>query len=389
MPENPLSSADRPIATLPLLAFAAGSAVANSYYNQAFLAQLAADLTFDATMSALVPMLTQAGNAVGVVFLAPLGDKVERKRLILLTIALLVASLIGAASASGLVTLALASAGIGLFATVAQQMIPLAVHLSPPTGRAIALGRMTAGILVGILLARSIGGAIADNFGWRSVFLFAAVLMATIGILLARRLPRVFPATSLGYGQLLASMASLVRAHASLRRAMAIQFLVFAAFMAFWSHIGLLLSGPPHSFANSMVGLLSLIGVAGVFAATMAGGIAERGSHKALVATAIALVVVGLLVAGNFGTSLLAVAIGVLAIDIGVQTSQVANQSMALAIDPTARSRLNTIFMAAMLLGGSIGSGLGGVAYSVWGWPGVCGTGATLGALALAIAVRR
>lgn len=369
-----------------LLAVAAGAAVANSYYNQAFLAHLTDEFALAAGAAAIVAVLTQAGNAFGVLFLAPLGDRVERKSLILVTIVVLVIALVGAALSPSFLWLAVASLAVGLFATVAQQIVPLAVHLAPPTERGRILGKVTAGILVGILLARTISGVISDLWGWPSVFWFAAVLMTIIGLALAVWLPRVPPTTDLSYPRLIGSLWTLVRTHRALRHAVAVQFLIFAAFIGFWSNLALLLAEPRYGLGGTAVGLLALVGVAGALAAPIAGGFADKHGPATVVSAGAGLVVLSFLVFGIWQGSLVGLVIGILVLDLAVQSSQVANQTLVYELDPNARSRLNTVFMATMLLGGAVGAGLGGAAYSVWGWTGTCVLGGVSAALAWLLA---
>lgn len=370
-------------ALVRLLAVGAGAAVANSYYNQAFLGHLTADFGLAAGAAAIVPVLTQAGNAIGVLFLAPLGDRLERKSLILVTTGALVAALIGAAVSPGFVWLAVASLAVGLFATVAQQIVPLAVHLAPPAERGRILGTVTGGILIGILLARTISGTISDAWGWPVVFWFAAVLMIAIGAALALWLPRVPPTTDLSYPRLLGSLWTLVRTHGVLRRAVAVQFLIFAAFIGFWSTLALLLSDPPYRLGGTAVGLLALVGVAGALAAPIAGGFADKRGPAVVVSTGAGFVLLAFVIFGLWQGSLLGLVVGILVLDLAVQSSQVANQARVYALDPTARSRLNTVFMATMLAGGAVGAGIGGAAYAAWGWTGTCAFGAVSAALAL------
>ncbi|WP_280824066.1 MFS transporter [Pseudaminobacter soli (ex Li et al. 2025)] len=366
-----------------LLAIAAGAAVANSYYNQAFIGHLSADFGLVSGGAAVVPMLTQAGNALGVLFLAPLGDRLERKSLIVTTIAALVMSLIGAALSQGFVWLAVASLAVGLFATVAQQIVPLAVHLAPPAERGRILGKVTGGILIGILLARTVSGTLSDLWGWPYVFWFAAALMTIIGIALARWLPRAEPTTDLSYPRLIGSLWSLVRTHEVLRKAIAVQFLIFAAFIAFWSNLALLLSGPAYQLGGTAVGLLALVGVAGALAAPIAGGLADRRGPAAVVSVGAALIVVAFGIFALWQGSIVGLVVGILILDLAVQSSQVANQARVYALDPTARSRLNTVFMATMLAGGAVGAGIGGAAYAAWGWAGTCTFGAISAGIAL------
>jgi len=203
-----------------------------------------ADFGLAAGAAAIVPVLTQTGNALGVLFLAPLGDRLERKSLILITIGFLVAAPVGAAFSPDFAWLAATSLAVGLFATVAQQIVPLAVHLAPPAERGRILGKVTGGILVGILLARTVSGVISDLWGWPFVFWFAAALMTAIGVALAVWLPRVPPTTDLSYPRLIGCLWTLVRTHGILRRAVVVQFLIFAAFIGFWSNLALLLAEP-------------------------------------------------------------------------------------------------------------------------------------------------
>ncbi len=366
-----------------LLAIGAGAAVANSYYNQAFLGYLAAEFGLAAGVAAIVPVLTQAGNALGVLFLAPLGDRLERKSLILVTIGALVAALIGAAVSPDFLWLAVAGLAVGLFATVAQQIVPLAVHLAAPAERGRVLGKVTGGILIGILLARTVSGTISDLWGWPFVFWCAAVMMIVIGAALALWLPRVPPTTDLSYPRLLGSLWTLVRTHGVLRRAGMVQFLIFAAFIGFWSNLALLLAEPPFELGGTAVGLMALVGIAGALAAPVAGGFADRRGPAIVVSIGAAFVVLAFLIFGLWQSSLIGLIIGILVMDLAVQSSQVANQARVYALDPTARSRLNTVFMATMLAGGAVGAGIGGAAYAAWGWTGTCAFGATSAALAL------
>lgn len=373
------------VAMIRLLAVGAGASVANSYYNQAFLGHLATGFGLAAGSAVALPVLTQAGNALGVLFLAPLGDRVERKSLILITIVALVAALVGAALSPGFVWLAAASLAVGLFATVAQQIVPLAVHLAPPAARGRTLGKVTGGILIGILLARTVSGAISDLWGWRHVFWFAAALMTAIGLAMARWLPRVPRTTDLGYFRLLGSLWTLVRAHRALRRSVAIQFLIFAAFIAFWSTVALLLAGPAYRLGGTAVGLLALVGVAGALAAPVAGGFADRHGHATVVSAGAALIAVAFGVFAVWGESLVGLIVGVLILDLAVQSSQIANQTRVYALDANARSRLNTVFMATMLFGGALGAGVGGWALLHWGWSGLCAFGALMAGLSFVL----
>jgi predicted MFS family arabinose efflux permease len=371
---------------LVVLSSSAGLAVANSYYNQPMLGRLAIEYGLTAALASAIPFLTQFGNAAGVLFIAPLGDRLERKRLILMTTAALVAALAAAAAAPTFLWLACASLLIGLFATVAQQIVPMSIHLAPAHAKGQVLGIVTGGILAGILLSRTLSGFVSEWWDWQAMFAIAAGLMAAVGLLLAWRLPRVAPSTDVGYFELLGSLRTLIRAHPGLRRSICIQALIFAAFLAFWSNLALLLAGEPFRLGASAVGSIALVGAAGALAAPIAGRYADRWGAAPVVTAGAGLVVGAFVLFGAFQGSLAILVLGVIAMDLGVQASQVANQARVYALDPSARSRLNTIFMATMLFGGACGAGIGGLAFSYFGWTGICAFGAVSATAALILA---
>ncbi|WP_244294680.1 MFS transporter [Pannonibacter sp. P2PFMT1] len=367
---------------LLLLAAGAGLSVANSYYNQPMLGRLAEEFGVGPAAVAAIPFATLIGNTTGVIFIAPLGDKIERRRLIVVTTFSLASTLVAASMASGFLPLILSSFFIGLFATVAQQIVPLSVHIAPATSKGQTLGFVTGGILLGILLSRTVSGAVTEWWDWRLMFQLAAALMFILTVLFAFKLPQVRPTTTISYSALLRSLAALLITHRTLRIAILIQALVFGAFLAFWSNLALLFSLPHFDLGPSAVGMMAIIGAAGVFVAPVAGRFADRHGSENVISAGAALVVLAFVVFAIFPGSLWALAIGVLIMDVAVQSSQVANQARVFALDPTARSRLNTVFMATMLFGGAIGAGLGGLAFSHFGWSGTCAVGSVAAGLA-------
>jgi predicted MFS family arabinose efflux permease len=371
---------------LTILAVGAGLTVANNYYNQAMLGILAHEFGLAAATVSILPVVTQLGNVAGIVFLAPLGDILERRALILLTMLGLIVALFAAAVAPGFLWLAAAGTAIGVCATVTQQIVPLAVHLAAPSDRGRVLGIVTGGILIGILLARTISGIVSDLWGWRAMFWAAGGLMLLTTAALTWRLPRVAPISDLNYPRLLGSLWTLVCSHRILRRAIAIQALIFAAFMGFWSNLALVFDAAPYFLGATAVGLMALIGVAGALMAPLSGRFADRRGPGTIVSIAAGFLMVAFAIFGLFQGSLAAMIVGILIMDLAVQSSQVANQARVNALDPAARSRLNTIFMATMILGGACGAGAGGVAYSQWGWSGTCFFGAAFAAMALVLA---
>lgn len=386
MPKSATTGADPlPPSLLFLLAAAAGIMVANIYYNQPMLGLLARDFAVGGAEIASVPVLTQVGYALGLLLLSPLGDMVERKRLILMTAAALTAALVATAAAPNLAVMAGASLLVGLLATVTQQVVPLAAQLAPAERRGRAVGTVMMGLLLGILLARTVSGLVAGLAGWRASFALAAVLTLAMTVLLAGRLPRVPPTVLLSYPGLLRSLLDLFLTHPVLRRAALVQALLFGAFSAFWSVLALKLEAPPLHLGSSVAGLFGVIGAAGALMAPLAGRLADRRGPGFLVilgALAVGLAFVPMLAWPN---SLAALVVGVLVMDVGAQAAMVPNQTRVYALDAAARSRLNTVYMTLMFAGGALGSALGARAWAQWGWTGICVLGAAMGLAAAAV----
>lgn len=383
MPETP--KRDMPASLLAVLALAAGVLVANIYYNQPMLGLLASHFAVDGAAVAAVPVLTQVGYAAGLLFLAPLGDCLERKRLILITTAALTAALVATTLAPSLAVLTAASLLVGLLASVTQQVVPLAAQLAPESARGKAVGTVMMGLLLGILLARTLSGFVAGLAGWQASFALAAVLTAIVGGLLAWRLPRVHPTTRLTYPQLLGSLGALFLAHGVLRRAALIQALLFAAFSAFWSVLALKLEAPPLHLGASVAGLFGVVGAAGALVAPLAGRMADRRGPSFLVMAGAATAGIAFVPMGLWPDSLTALVAGVLVMDVGLQACMISNQTRVYALDAAARSRINTVYMTIMFVGGALGSFLGAGAWAHWGWAGVCVLGGVLGIAAAAI----
>lgn len=368
-----------------LLSAGAGLAVANSYYNQPMLARLAAEFGAGPGAVAFIPFATLMGNTIGVVFIAPLGDRIERRRLIVITTLALSLALMAASVMWGLTSLIAASFLIGLFATVAQQIVPLSVHIAEPSSKGQTLGFVTGGILLGILLSRTVSGAVTEWWNWRLMFQLASVAMIVMAFMFAVKLPKVKATTTIGYLELLKSLVTLLVTHKTLRLAIVIQALIFGAFLAFWANLALLFALPPFELGPSAVGLMAVIGAAGVFAAPVAGRFADRHGSTRVISIGASLVFLAFAIFLAFPGNLWTLIVGVLIMDLAVQSSQVANQARVFALDPSARSRLNTIFMATMLLGGAIGAGLAGVAFSRFGWVGTCSVGLVFASLAFVL----
>lgn len=371
-----------------LLATATGLAVASIYYVQPLLGLLSEQFGVGSATIGLLPTLTQLGYGAAILLLSPLGDRFDRRRIIVVKAGTLVAALALAALAPGFAALCVASVAIGLTATLAQDLVPAAATLAPEAQRGKRVGQVMTGLLLGILLSRVAAGSLAALAGWRAVYASAAVAVALLIPLLWRGLPRFVPATQAGYGALLASMAGLWRRHAALRRAALAQGLLSVAFSAFWSTLALVLAGPDFGQGSAVAGAFGLAGAAGALAAPLAGGIADRRGPQAVIRVAALLVFLSFAVQALAPASLwLLVAVAVL-FDLGVQAALVSHQSVVYSLDPASRSRLNAVLVSAMFIGMASGAALGSGLLAAFGWRAVPVLGAVAALAALAIAWR-
>lgn len=376
-------SADRSLrGLLLLLATIAGVAVANIYYNQPLLDNLRQSFPNSASWVGAVPAVTQLGYAAGMLLLAPLGDRFDRRRLILLQIAGICVALVLASTAPTLTVLIVASLAIGVLATIAQQAVPFAAELAPASGRGHAVGTVMSGLLLGILLARTAAGIVAEYFGWRAVFGASVVALLVLAVVIILRLPKSKPTSTLPYGKLLVSMWHLVVEHRALREASLTGAAMFAAFSIFWSVLALLLAGAPFHLGPQAAGLFGIVGAAGAMAAPLAGKFSDRRGPRAIITVSIVLVAIAFVVFALSGKSIVGLVIGVIVLDIGVQAAQISNQSRIYALKPEARSRVNTVYMVAYFIGGAVGSGVGAVVWPAFGWIGVSVAGVGFAGLA-------
>ncbi len=380
---------DLPRRLVLLLAAGAGFSVAGLYYAQPMLGSLAEQFGASSAEIGLVPTLTQLGYAAGILLLAPLGDRFDRRRIILIKALALLLSLALAALAPQLWVLWLASALIGLSATLAQDLVPAAATLAPEAERGKTVGSVMTGLLLGILLSRVVSGALAQQLGWRAVFAVAALSIALLAWLLRRGLPHFSPTTQLGYGELLTSLWSLLKRHRELRRAALAQGLLAVAFSAFWSTLALMLHSPPLNLGSAAAGAFGLAGAAGALAAPLAGAMADRRGPGRVILLGASLVLASFAAMALGPQSLWLVALAALVFDLGFQASLVSHQSIVYGIEPPARSRLNAVLIGAMFIGMSSGSWLGGLAMGQFGWRGVCTLAACSAGLALAVRLKR
>ena len=331
-----------------------------------------------------VPALTQLGYAAGLLLLTPLGDVTRRKRLIVGEFALLAIALALAGAAANALMLALASALVGFAASVAQQIVPLTAELAHSQRRGAAIGAVMSGLLLGVLLSRTLAGFVAAQFGWRAMFLAASPAMLLVAIGLQAILPETRSALRLDYPALMGSLRHLWRKSPALRRAAFTQAFLFAAFSAFWTVLALRLAAPPLALGAADAGLFGVVGAVGVVAAPLVGRIADARGPSMVVRLGAALALASWAAMGlwNDLTGLVA---GVLALDLAIQAALVANQHVIYALRGEARGRLNTLFMTTMFLGGAAGSSSAMLAWRFGEWPAVAILGAAFSATALTI----
>ncbi|MBO9731969.1 MAG: MFS transporter [Chitinophaga sp.] len=372
-------------ATAVLFAIASGCAVANVYYAQPLLNTMSQDLHIPAADTGIIITITQSGYAAGLLLLLPLGDLFNRRKLIVtqLLLAMAALALVAWAPSRGLFFAGIAA--IGMLAVVTQTLVAYAATLAAPSARGRMVGLVTSGVVLGILLARTISGTLADMAGWRAVYLFSATLMLLTAIALFRVLPREDPnKTVTTYPQLLASVFQLLLQEPILRTRAILAGFIFAAFSVLWTSLVLPLSAPPYEFSHTVTGLFGLIGVAGALGATKAGQLADQGHSQRTTGIALTLLLLSWIPLGFTTSYLPALIAGIILLDLAVQAVHVTNQSLIYQIRPESRNRL----VAGYMLFYSIGSGSGSIAatttYAHTGWTGVCILGAAISAMGLA-----
>ena len=364
---------------------ATGASVANLYYNQPLLSSIARTFHASPRAAGAIATLTQAGYAVGLLLFVPLGDIVERRRLITLLLCLVAVALLVTGLGPTLSVVMAASFAVGVTTVVPQLLLPFAAGLAPPAMRGRIVGQVVSGLLVGILAGRAVAGAVGAVAGWRAMYLFASAAMLSLAVLLWRMLPSVRPATSASYGSLIRSLGTLFRGEPVIRDAALLGALTFAAFSAFWTTLAFRVQEPPLHSGSAVAGAFGLIGLVGAGVAPLAGRMADKQHPRRTVGYALLGNVVAWLVMLAVGHTLWGLAIGVLLLDAATQAAQVSNQARVYALPTHAHNRLNTIYMVCYFIGGATGSALAVVAWDAFRWTGVCAV--ALGSLLIAYAV--
>ncbi|WP_055491287.1 MFS transporter [Streptomyces sp. TP-A0356] len=368
---------------IALLAVASGMTVANLYYAQPLLSSLRDVFHVSTATAGLLITLTQVGYVIGMLFLVPLGDRLEKRGLITALLAITTLALAAAGLATDFPMLLAASLISGTTSVVAQILVPFAASLAPDHARGRIVGRVMSGLLTGILLSRTLSSLVSDLAGWRVVYLGSAVLMALLAVALRAALPQHAPTTTVPYVQVLRSTVALVRTHPALLRRGLYQAAMFGAFSAFWTTISYVLTGPHFHYSAVGVGVFALVGAAGAAVAPLAGHWADRGLVRPLTGVALGVAALAFATAGLGRHSVALLALAAIVLDMAVQTTLILGQHTIYQLDHTARARLNSAFIATFFIGGALGSQLGSIAYRAGGWSAVAVLGSALPVLAL------
>jgi len=370
--------------TLWIMTIATGLIVANLYYNQPLLEDIARTFHTSRAKVGQVSMLTQLGYAAGMFFLAPLADMLKRKRMMMVIFAFIVLSLVLTATAQSINLLVWTSFFLGASSMIPQLLVPMAAHLAKPEERGKKIGTIMAGLLIGILLSRTFAGLIGEHFGWRVVFYIAAGIMLMTWVMIGLFLPEVEPAHKDGYGKLMRSLIDLVRNEPQLRIAALRGALCFACFSAFWSTLAFLLK-QNFNMGSDAAGNFGLVGAAGAVAAGLMGRLSDKMDAYKLSGFTLLLILVSFIIFYFSAHSIFGLIAGVIVLDMGVQATHISNQSIIFALKPEARNRINTIYMVTYFLGGSAGTFFATQLWKNHQWNGVCGIGAALSVIALVI----
>jgi len=367
-----------------VMAIATGLIVANLYYNQPLLDDMARTFHVGSAKAGQVGGLTQLGYATGMLFIAPLADMIRRKRLIMVCLALATVALILVGMATGINLLIAASYFVGIFSLIPQLLVPMTAHLAKPEERGAKIGFVMSGLLLGILLSRTISGFVGAHLGWRAMFYIAAGIMVVIWLLLFFLLPEVEPEYNGTYGALMKSLITLIKEEPALRVAAIRGALCFACFSAFWVTLTFLLR-ENFDKGSDVAGLFGLVGAFGALAAGLMGKLSDKMDAYKLSAFTLLLIVVSFVVFYFSAHSFIGLIIGVIVMDMGVQATHISNQSLIFALRPEARNRINTIYMVTYFIGGGFGTYLAAQAWAHYKWDGVCVLGIALSVIAVVV----
>ncbi|MCU6390724.1 MFS transporter [Enterobacter quasiroggenkampii] len=372
-------------ALILLMSVATGLAVASNYYAQPLLDTIARAFDLSASSAGFIVTAAQLGYAAGLLFLVPLGDMFERRMLIVSMTLLAAGGMLITASSQSLTMMIIGTALTGLFSVVAQILVPLAATLASPEKRGKVVGTIMSGLLLGILLARTVAGLLASLGGWRTVYWVASVLMVVMALALWRGLPKVKQENHLNYPQLLASVFSLFTQDKLLRTRALLGCFTFANFSILWTSMAFLLAAPPFNYSEGVIGLFGLAGAAGALGARPAGGLADKGKSHLTTSVGLILLLLSWAAIWYGHVSVLALIVGILVLDLTVQGVHITNQTVIYRVKPEARNRLTAGYMTSYFIGGAAGSLISASAWQHAGWSGVCAIGAIVATLNLLV----
>ncbi len=373
-----------------LIPIGCGVMVANLYYCQPLLGEFAREFGVNAEAASIINICSQLGYGLGLFFVVPLGDKVPRRGLLVVMHLLAAALLVGMPFSKGLTGLYVFSVLIGIVTTACQVFIPLAAHLASEEERGKVVGAAMGGLLTGILASRTLSGVAAQLWGWTAVYYIAALLMLVMAALLWRYIPGEEPAFKGSYGKLMQSLFRLFREQPVVRESAWIGACLFGSISAFWSTMAFFLEAPPFQYSLSLIGFFGFIGAGGALISPYVGKITDRSGPFKPMRWGILMMLAGWLLLFEGGKGIALVIAGIILIDMGMQCTHIPNLTRNYSLVPEAQTRLNTLYMTAFFIGGTLGSTLGSLAWNSYGWMGVCGAGLLMAALgSVPVFVRR
>ncbi|WP_208644764.1 MFS transporter [Mucilaginibacter kameinonensis] len=371
--------------TLWIMTIATGLVVANIYYNQPLLADMAHDFGVSDKKAQQISLFTQIGYATGLLFIVPLADMLKRKRLILIDFVLVILSLLGSALAPSVTIVMIAGFLVGVSSVIPQLLIPMAAHLAKPHERGKKIGFVMSGLLIGILLSRTLSGFIGEHFGWRSMYYIAAGLMLLIWLMIFLFLPELEPDYKGNYGKLMKSLIHLVKTQPKLRLAAFRGALCFACFSAFWTTLVFLLKEPQFNEGSAAAGMFGLVGAFGAVAVGFMGRLSDKMDAYKLSIYTLSLILISFIVFYFSSHSIVGLIIGVILLDMGVQATHISNQSIIFALIPEARNRINTVYMVSYFIGGALGTFFASLVWKNYAWNGVCAIGVVLSVIVIIV----
>ncbi|QIR35951.1 MFS transporter [Tolypothrix sp. PCC 7910] len=364
--------------TVFTLAIACGLAIANVYYNQPLLADMSRSFHISVQQVGFIPTLTQVGYATGLLFLVPLGDRLERKQLIIKMFGLLSCTLVAVAISPNIIWLGVASFFLGFSSIVAHLILPFVAQITPPNQRGKVIGTLMSGLIISVLLARSVSGFVGKLLGWPGIYWISAGVMIVLALAIRQQLPENRSSSQMSYPQLMQSLAHLTYQQPVLREAAFNIALIFCAFNVFWVTLVFLLESPVYNYDSQVAGLFGLVGLVGAGTSSLVGRLVDRWGARRVVGIALCFALSGFTILWLTGTHLMGLIFGVIILELGMHSAYLSNQIRVYNLVPNAESRLNTVYMVINYTGGALGSLFGSYSWVIGQWNGVCALGLSL-----------